>query len=153
LGIFLHKISGNVFKSYRDLLSADDTYLYNPTDTCIPFNKKLFLTVNGNIFPCEKIGNGFPLGRVTKENVEIDFSKIATFYSDWYRKMHIQCKMCYFSIMCVQCLYFLEEKQNTTFCPMFMDKESFEKFCNNQVSLLEKYPEMYKRIMEELIRA
>ena len=53
LSIFLHQYSGNVFKSYNDLLFNNFTNNKLPTGTCFPFGKKIFITVNGKILPCE----------------------------------------------------------------------------------------------------
>lgn len=79
--IFTHKFNNNVLNNYNDFYKRNHTIYKIPTGTCIPFSKKMFLTVNGKILPCERIGQESCLGFVNKENVEIDFKKICYKYN------------------------------------------------------------------------
>ena len=77
LGIYLRQYSGNVFLTYNDLMFAPAQKKRYPTGTCMPFSKKMFVTVNGKILPCERIGQQFALGQVTDTEVILDFEEIA----------------------------------------------------------------------------
>lgn len=69
---YLHAHSGNVYYSYRDLLVDQKNRMWYPTGTCLPFGKKLFVTVNGKILPCERIKQEYALGHVDEKGVSID---------------------------------------------------------------------------------
>ncbi len=83
---FLHWHSGNVFKSYNDLLFGVEKKKWIPTGTCLPFEKKMFVTVNGKILPCERISHDYALGKVTDTGVILDIEQIADTYNKWYKK-------------------------------------------------------------------
>jgi len=44
----------------------------------MPFSKKNFVTVNGKLLPCERIGHNYALGQLSKTGLNIDFEKIAS---------------------------------------------------------------------------
>lgn len=84
---FLHQYSGFVFRSYVDLQYGKPKKTI-PTGTCIPFGKRMFVTVTGKILPCERIGQQFALGKVTADSgVELDLEAIADKYNTYYAKM------------------------------------------------------------------
>ena len=62
LTLFLHQYSGFVYRDYTDLLYDKKEAKSVPTGTCLPFSKKMFVTVNSKILPCERIGHQFALG-------------------------------------------------------------------------------------------
>jgi uncharacterized protein len=66
--MFLHQYTGHVFKTYNDLLFDKEYKKFVPTGTCIPFSKKIFVTVNGKILPCERIGHQFALGKMKTQS-------------------------------------------------------------------------------------
>jgi len=70
---FIHIYSGFVYDDYNELLYGKykNTWL---TGTCSPFYKKMFLTVNGKILPCERIGHNFVLGNVSNKEFSVPFS-------------------------------------------------------------------------------
>ena len=70
--LFLHQYSGFVFKDYTDLLFDRNEQKRLPTGTCIPFSKKMYVTVNGKILPCERIGHQFALSEITGTEVRLD---------------------------------------------------------------------------------
>ena len=61
LTTFLHQYSDCVYRDYTNLLLGKPKKTI-PTGTCLPFGKKMFVTVNGKILPCERIGHQFELG-------------------------------------------------------------------------------------------
>ena len=58
-----------------------------PTKTCIPFSRKIFISVNGNIFPCERIGNEFDFGRISDGKVEIDIDCVVSQYNQILKRI------------------------------------------------------------------
>ena len=151
LGIFLHQYSGNVFRSYNDLLINEKDKKMLLTGTCFPFSKKMFVTVNGKILPCERIGHQYALGQVTDREVILDFEKIIERYNAWYSKLVSQCTRCFNTKACVQCIFNLDDLDGKPVCKNFMNKESFQRYVSVKFHHLEKYPHLYKKIMEEVI--
>lgn len=75
-----------------------------PTKTCIPFSRKIFVTVNGGIFPCERIGNEFYFGRVADGRVEIDYDRILSQYNGMLAIYKNLCKGCKSKDFCSVCV-------------------------------------------------
>ena len=74
--LFLMQHSEHAYRDYNELLfgkAKQDEELTIPTGTCLPFGKKIFVTVNGKILPCERIGHQFALGHVDDLGVHLDF--------------------------------------------------------------------------------
>ena len=56
---YIYHHTGNVFNDYNDLLLGREGSSFPPSGTCIPFSKKMFITVKGRILQCEKIDHNF----------------------------------------------------------------------------------------------
>jgi len=69
--------SGNIFSDYRDMLFDREKVGIIPSGTCLPFTKKMFITVNGKILPCERIDHKHFFGVVKDNQVMLDFDEIA----------------------------------------------------------------------------
>lgn len=151
LGIYLRQYSGNVFLTYNDLLFAPAQKKRYPTGTCMPFSKKMFVTVNGKILPCERIGQQFALGQVTDTEVILDFEEIAKKYNIWLNKLSPQCSRCYNTKACLQCIFNFDELKDNPVCKGFMNREAFNRYQNAQMEYLGKYPHLYEKIMKEVI--
>ena len=148
---FLHQYGGFVYQDYDELLFGKQHQNSNwITGTCMPFNKKMFVTVNGKILPCERIGHQFALGIVDKNGVHIDFEEIVQRYSYYFSKLENQCKDCYNTKACMQCIFNLPNLEKQLVCKGFMNKNDFEKYQDNIKSFLRNHPEDYYRIMEEV---
>ncbi|GHT19045.1 radical SAM peptide maturase [Bacteroidia bacterium] len=147
---YLHQYTDFVYRDYNELLYGKFQKTV-PTGTCMPFGKKMFVTVNGKLLPCERIGQQFSLGTVTDEKVELDFEKIAEKYNCYFSKLENQCQHCYNQKACVQCIFNLENLDENPVCYGFMNEKSFAEYEANQLQFLQKNPEEYYRIMEEVI--
>jgi len=62
---FLHHLSNEVFRDYRSMFYGKRNFKLLPTGTCIPFNRKMYVTVHGKILVCERIDHDFAVGHVT----------------------------------------------------------------------------------------
>ena len=151
LGIYLHQYSENVFRNYNDLLFDPSQKRMYPTGTCVPFSKKMFVTVNGKILPCERIGHQYALGQVTETDVILDFEEIAERYNAWFNKLAMQCSRCHNTKACIQCVFNFDELNKKPVCKGFMNREAFETYRNTQMGYLSKYPHLYEKIMKEVI--
>lgn len=151
LTFFIQHYSGNVFNTYNDLFIDNEKIETIPTGTCLPFGKKVFITVNGKILPCERIGHNYPLGSISEKDVLIDFNEIADRYNTWLAKFEKQCSMCYNNNACPVCMFTIPNIDSNPVCKQFMDKKSFERSKQANLSYLKDNPELYKRIMENVI--
>lgn len=141
------------YNNYNELLYGKPSIDYNiPTGTCLPFSKKVFVTVNGKLLPCERIGHQFALGKITEAKIVLDFEAIAEKYNRYYAKLDNQCSVCNIRGACMQCIYNLPCIENEECnCYGFMNKESFMSYEKTQLGFLARNPEAYARIMNEVI--
>ena len=146
---FLHQYSGHVFNDYTDLLLGKREK-ENPTGTCLPFGKRMFITVNGKILPCERIGQQFALGSVSESGVKLDLQAIADRYNTYYAKLDKQCSKCYDAPTCMQCIFNLNDLEGNPVCRGFMNEKAFSDYKSRQMDFFRKNPEAYYRIMEEV---
>jgi len=149
--VFLHRYSDFFFNNYRALLFDDIEQIRTPSDTCLPFLEKLFVTASGKILPCEKIAHQFELGSVTADSLELDFEKIADKYNRYFNRIRKQCNQCWNADICAQCLFFIPgiDGDNPR-CNGFMTGKDFEKYISSFVDYFENKPWMYPRFLKEV---
>ena len=147
---FIDTFCGNYFEYAADLLQPEKT-TFIPTGTCPPFRRKVMLTVNGKLLPCEKIGQNYPLGQITENSVEIDYEKIRDIYAAFYKKTKDQCSQCAMWKSCGQCVYFLEEKDGKLLCPGFISSQKANLYFARFLSHTEEEPEFYVNATKEVI--
>lgn len=148
---FISCFTGNTYNYIEQLFPSEKEYSYYPTGTCQPFEKKIFLTVNGKILPCEKIGQERALGYVTKESVELDFEAISNMYSELYSKIAGLCKNCFNWNNCGQCMLLLTEEKNKLKCLGFLSKENAKPYLSKNMSLIEENTFLQEKLVEEII--
>lgn len=137
------------FNNYKDLIYFNDEKKIVPTGTCLPFSKKVFLTVNGKILPCERIGRQFGLGNVNHERVELNFDKITEKYNAYYDKVRKQCNVCFNAKICIQCMFHLNIEDKNTVCNGFMTEKDYSKYLSSIINYIEEKPETYLKIVKE----
>lgn len=107
------------------------------TGTCMPFSRKIFITAQGLLLPCETIPHKHALGRVTQNGeINLDFNRCAEYYSAYYQRLEKSCKECYSIRNCRMC-FFLNMKEDTKKCPQFMTKASFINYLTKNVEYYE----------------
>ena len=154
MGIFslLRAFSGNYFENYDSIIIDDSQRKFYPSGTCIPFSKKIFVTVNGLILPCERIAHKYSLGIVTSEDVKINCKKIASKYTSYYKSIKKQCVSCYRKPICYQCMFHIDSlTEEKVECQGFADKEAFEEDIQKFLSYLLNHPHLYERISRDLL--
>lgn len=133
----------NVFSyydNYMDLFIGSRKKDIVPTATCSPFMKKIFITVQGKILPCEKIGQEYPLGNISDGVVQIDFEKIANQYNKLYENVYEnECKKCSFLFNCSMCLYFFYKGK----CSVNRSKNNFFMFMKEKIDFIEHSRAIY----------
>jgi uncharacterized protein len=148
---FLHKYSGFVYRDYNELLygiSEENNWI---SGTCVPFGKKMFITVNGKILPCERIGHQYAIGQVTDTNIELDFNYISEKYNHYFAKLEKQCAKCFGQRTCIQCIFNIDNLEGCPTCHGLTDKNEFEQYVYENMNFIYKHPEDYFRLMEEVI--
>ena len=149
---FIFQYSDNVYLDYNELLVDKKKKIYFPTATCIPFSRRIFMTVNNKILPCERIGQQYVLGFVTDSNVEIDVNLIANKYNAFYDYLEEQCRSCMFVNNCSQCMYSISDLgDKNAVCDQKVTKVEFRKYISKNMRILSNKPDLYKRIMEEIV--
>jgi uncharacterized protein len=125
-----------------------------PTCTCTPFSKKIFFTNRNKLLVCEKVNYKYSMGKVT-ENVEIDIEEITRKYNFYFDNFKNSCKKCYAYKFCGTCLFHIKNIDNMDCdqftCDRFQDQNSFKKRLSQIFSFLEKYPNDFSLILEDLI--
>lgn len=150
LTLFLRKYSGFAYEDYTDLLYEKGEPAFIPTGTCLPFTRKLYLSVNGKILPCERIGQQFGFGEICDDEVKLDPELIAKKCNERLAKMEKTCKSCYNKKACSQCMYNLEGIDDRPRCYGFMDKKAFQTYYSHNISLISRRPSLYKEIMTKV---
>jgi uncharacterized protein len=146
---FLHNYSGFVYKSYHKLLYSYKEERRISTGTCDPFERKIFITVNGDILTCERIPQHFSLGRVDESQVHLDYQKIADQYNDYYGKMMEQCNHCANGDNCPLCIFTLNLNDEKVECKYYEPFNALRKYFSSSISLLEETPRYYPKIMKD----
>lgn len=148
---FIFHHSGNTYDDYNTLLIKKEKVSRVPTATCFPFSKRIFMTVNNKIFPCEKIGHQYALGEVTEDEVKIDCEYIAEKYNGYYDSLRKQCSNCLIQKNCTQCMFEIPNLENKPICNKMGTRQMLQEYLNRNMKILHDRPELYKRILDEII--
>jgi uncharacterized protein len=152
LSKFIHHFSNGCYTDYNEAMNTKCEYKRFPTGTCFPFNKKIFLTVNNKILPCERIGHQHTLGSVTSNGVKLDLDHITKIYNGHYRKIAGLCRRCYLADYCGQCMLHLDLENDAVQCDSFMTDDDRKNQLIWNISYMETYPKIANRIVKEVIR-
>lgn len=151
LQYFIFHYSGNTYDDYNMLLVKKEKINHLPTATCIPFSKRIFMTVNNKIFPCEKIGHQYSLGEVTNDGVNIDCEYIAKKYNEYYDSLRRQCSSCFLQKSCSQCVFDIQNLDKNPVCNKMGNRQMLQEYLRRNMKILHDNPELYRRIMNEII--
>lgn len=150
---FLFYHTGNVYSTYNDLFFDIQKAGIIPTGTCVPFQKKLFITVSGKILQCEKISHEYTLGYTTEDSVSLDLEEIANNFNNQIKLFFDQCRRCALSYKCPICILQKYSKINEkeVSCKNFYTKKKYDKYVKNNMGYLKENPTLYERILKEVI--
>jgi len=148
---FLFEGSHFYFDDYTGLIDSGNEAKRIPTGTCIPFFKKLFLTVNGKILPCERIGQLFPLGIASPDRIDLDLDRVAETYNNFYQQVRKQCTVCSKAEICKQCIYNMDISPDGRLkCNSLVTRKTYSDYLASLVSSLEEKPGMFSKIIDEV---
>ena len=140
-----------VYMDYNELLfDSQKKRKEIPTGTCLPFTKRIFITVSGKIMPCERIGYKYNFGCIDKESVNIDFDKIALIYNGYYDKIRKTCSKCFNRIGCLCCMFNNGQLDSPSAeCLYFVTEKDSKGMQIEVADFLHKYPKAYTYIMTQ----
>lgn len=149
---YIYHHTGNVFNDYNDLLLGREGSSFPPSGTCIPFSKKMFITVKGRILQCEKIDHEFAVGQITNKKVELNLEQAARQHNKYTFRYMNQCKTCAAKQLCTQCVYQIDDiHDKTSKCYSYYSATQHEKQKEYYMDHLDKHPELYNRILKEVV--
>lgn len=148
---YLHKYSGNYYSNYFSLFINREKLFRYITGTCTPFAKKMFVTVNGKILPCERIAHDYVMGQVTDTEVLLNYEQIAERHNRYISQYFKQCEYCALSKHCRICVYQEDEtNRGNNICSSFMTKTQLKFEQKETLAYLGLHPELYRRIFNEV---
>lgn len=150
LSSFLRLYNSNQFDSYINFFNKLISYSLIQTGTCVPFEKKIYVTVNNKILACERISQKYILGKIENMRVVVDFEQIVKIYDTFLENIYRLCKNCYRSGKCNQCIFQFEEINEETVCWGFQNEAQFSDMIGRNVSFLEKYPTLFNKLIREV---
>lgn len=131
------------------LRNISDSKIYDKTfflkKHCIPGSTKLFVTPNGDLFPCEKLDSYSHL-RLGNIYTKVDASVVYKYLEEYTALRNKYCKDCYLLDICDQC--FLSASNGEKW-----DEEKMIFYCNNARNEYKKAFSIYAQILEEDINA
>lgn len=146
LSMFFYYQLNNSYKNYVDLIYGKSKLQKKiPTGTCLPFHKKMFVTADGDLLACERIGLQYVLGTIT-DQVNIDFDKVAEIYTHYFTNILKYCEECYSVSSCSRCLFQLPLKEKAHVCPYKHDKKIYQNYLSNLFGKLESMPELFTKV-------
>jgi len=148
---FSQHYSGCFFQKITSLLeNKKENIEYVTTGTCQPFSKKIFITVNGKILPCERISQKFTMGTLEGGEIKLDYRAIADKYNDYYKKLSKLCNNCRNSKACKQCIFYLNIDEETVKCDRFLSTKEYSGKLSETLTMFEEKPLYYVKSLENL---
>lgn len=147
---YLRSYSGMFYDDYVELLNNKER-MYLPTGTCIPFSRKVFMTVGGELLPCERISHDYILGRIISGKVELDFQHCADVYNRKVSAMVRLCEKCSNKRGCLQCVFCLSDEEQGRRCGGFMTESQFCKYELEMKQFISANPELFMSIINDSI--
>lgn len=137
---FMNAYSGYRFQDMKSLVYFSQEEHYIPSSTCTPFLVRLLISAEGVLFPCERIGYTYSLGRVSSDNeVEINLNEISDYYNSMYKRMASKCSICYNVYNCSTCLF-----QNNFSCKV-VSRTDFEEKIKNVINGIIQFGHKFER--------
>jgi uncharacterized protein len=134
---------------YQLLTKAENKRI--PTGTCIPLKKKIFITSNFLLLPCEKINFRFNYGQLPNNidnALEEKISCVVNSHNKYLSKIKDKCAICYNNWMCNRCIFHLTHNTDgSIYCNHFLSKEELKDILSKSIFYLEKNPFVYNKIV------
>ena len=149
LSMFFKNYFGIIQNNYSNINTEKNVIKHFPTGTCFPFSKKVFISAQGNIYPCERINFRFIMGKIDSKNININTNEIAKTYNTYFEKMRKQCTNCYNFMYCQSCFFAsIIKDDDSIICPNFIHKKNHSDFLSFYWSFCEKFSSFYPKIIK-----
>ncbi len=96
-------------------IQNEEKYIY-PGKSCFLFSSRVFITIDGKIYLCEKSSRKFLFGRITEKGFIIYQKQINGYYDDIVNLYNKICPLCYKSCSCSKCFFSDSEEIVTQEC-------------------------------------
>ena len=107
-----------IVQIYKRELMGELGSEYHPGGICIPGLRKLFVSVDGNLFPCEKCNHANKLLCIGSVYHGLDYRKIANLINKYLELCPDDCINCWVAgAFCSICYAFAEEADGSSFSP------------------------------------
>jgi uncharacterized protein len=147
---FLKNQTFNSFNTPQDLYK-ESFRKFIPTGSCTPFAKKIYLSVTGDMLPCEKVDRKYAMGSLIDDgysNSELLKEK----YNSWYNKASESCGTCYNAFNCNQCFMSSDTILKSNYeCPSYSDREKKAKHLSKLFSHFEDNPSLYRTYESDIV--
>ncbi|NVO11647.1 MAG: radical SAM peptide maturase [Bacteroidales bacterium] len=146
---FTRMYSNRIKKTYLELFPSNNNNIKAiPTGTCVPFSKRVFITTEGKLLPCEKINHSNFLARVVNNSIKMNYSKIAKLVNEKIEKIETSCAKCIKKERCLECLFNLEYSKNSANCKSYSSNGNDE-FFEDIVNSLSSDSKIFKQLINE----
>ena len=154
--LYLMANSPFAYSNYNELIYGKTIAVNNedtPCATCVPFSRKVYVTVSGDILPCERISPRFSLGRITEDFTCPNYQLISDIYNDYYCNMSHQCRLCYHRKNCTQCMFYIKGLGTEKYprCHQYMSEKEELQYVSDILIFLRDHPEVYMQIMTDTL--
>jgi len=104
---------------------------------CIPFSVKIFLSVSGKLYPCERTNRKAFYGQIT-DNEIFQYPQISQYYFERLNMLKEQCKNCARYYNCNYCIFKLNLEEGYVKCPRFITETNQEKVLSELIYRIEQ---------------
>lgn len=144
--MFLRLVLDNSFSDYSSFMMERSANM-RPTGTCLPFQKRMFVSADGALLPCENVPKDIAFGYVNEQGVDMDCENVATVFNNAFKEIENQCGRCYGKETCGLCLFQMKTRYK---CAEMVSKKELQAKFARAMTFLENNPELYARLMEEV---
>jgi uncharacterized protein len=147
---FLRIFSGFHFYDYNNLLLKEESNEVRrfPAGACIPFSREIFMTINGNLYPCERLDACYTMGNIHNTPL-LDVAQIASRYNQYFKIITPTCTDCERNFSCSKCLFHIDDIQGTRpQCNKIMNHDEFSEMFFSTINASKRHPELYRKIMK-----
>lgn len=144
------EINKSLLKIHKRLLTDKPVKQYGMNGCCVPGHRRLYITVDGEFYPCERVGDSPSLGNV---DTGFNIPKIKKFYvHDFVNEAKKYCKNCWAVNLCSICYSDCYDKNGLHYkyrhknC--MLERKSIESALVRYHYILENNPEKLQELNE-----
>lgn len=141
-------MTDSLFYNELSFLQSDKDFQSFPTHTCIPFTKRLFLSFDGKIMPCEKVNRTHPFARIENDKLIINFEEVAHSFNSCVSKYRNWCSSCAMEFLCNHCAY---SSMSANKCPEYKSFNEIKKILGDVFSYIENNPKILSAIYDNVV--